>query len=144
VVHWRHEWTKARSRERLSKATLEQHRKAAIAFCHAETATKNTGPVVITEHDILLAESSRQYNKKQKGGGCLLWAEDTVKTGRGVTYRLNVGDDLLPSKGMNTRERKTERDTDKKSKRSSERKSQSKSRNGTGRTDGSHGTCVSS
>jgi hypothetical protein len=135
--YWRHRWTKARSRERLSKATLKRHRQTAIDFCLAETATRKTGPVVPSEHDAYLAERSLLYNGDQHGGGCLIWGEDTIETERGdFTYRLNVGDDVLSS------ERKA-----RESKRSSQRgsrKSTSKNRDKDDRTEGDRGTCVAS
>ena len=122
--YWRHEWTKARSRDRLVEATLERHRKAAIEFCLAETATERKGPVVPPEHDAYLAERSLSYNGDQHGGGCLLWAEKTVKTDKSITYRISVGDDALPTPGGTTTQTKTRRE----SKRSSERKSRSKNK----------------
>lgn len=141
--YWRNDWTRAQDPKRVSPATLDRHRETAIAFCFAETATKKKTKVVPSEHDSHLAKASRLYNVDQDGGGCLVWGEDTVETERGITYRLNVGDDGLPSERKG-RERKTES----KSKRSSERKSRSRSKSKSRETNDkglrSSGACVSS
>jgi hypothetical protein len=142
--YWRHAWTKAKSPDRVSPETLARHRATAIAFCYAETATKNKTDVVPSKYNTYLAGRSRRHNKNQNGGGCLVWAVDTVKTATGVTYRLNVGDDALSSEGDGTSERETATKNGKKSKRSNESKNKSKSRNTKDRGQGSQGTCAAS
>ena len=132
--YWRNEWTKTQDPKRVSPATLDRHRLTAIAFCLAETATKKTTKVVPLEHDAHLAEMSRLYNEDQQGGGCLVLAEDTMETKRGnFTYKLNVGDDRLPSE-TKAREGKMSR----------RKKGKSKSREGNEGTGRSSGGCVSS
>jgi uncharacterized membrane protein YgcG len=135
--YWRNDWTRAQDPKRVSPATLDRHRETAIAFCFAETATKKKTKVVPSEQDSHLAKASRLYNVDQDGGGCLVWAEDTMETERGdFTYRLNVGDDRLPSE-RKARERK-------KSSQRSRRQSKSKSREGNDGAGRSSGGCVSS
>jgi hypothetical protein len=76
-----------------------------------------------------------------------VWGEDTVETERGITYRLNVGDDGLPSERKG-RERKTEskskRSSGRKSRSRSRSKSKSKSRERNDKGVRSSGACVSS
>jgi len=143
---WRHEWTKAQSPNRVSPATLERHRQTAVDFCFAQTATKKTTKVVPSEHNSHLAEASHRHNVGQQGGGCLVLAGDTVETERGVTYRIDVADDALPSE-RKAREKRTESkiETERDSRRGSEgetrSKSKSRERNDKAR---SSGACVSS
>jgi hypothetical protein len=139
--YWRNEWTRAQDPKRVSPATLDRHRLTAIAFCLAETATKKTTKVVPSEHDAHLAETSRLHNEDQDGGGCLVTAEDTRETQNGgFTYRLNVGDDALPSE-RKARERWR---SSQGSSRKGSRKSRNKIRGKDDRTMGDRGTCVSS
>jgi hypothetical protein len=137
--YWRHAWTKAKSPDRVSPRTLARHRDTAIAFCHAETATKKKTALVFDTHDTYLAQKSRLYNTNQRGGGCLVRAEDTAMSKTGPTYALNVGDDALPSEGAGSSESERERKTDKESKRSGARKLESNSD-----SKGSQATCVAS